>query len=115
MVILPDSCISIGITSLQVQDNKSNGGEGGIRTLDRVVRPYNGLAIAHKLAMHNVLKRLQSESGAPSRGPSLSIGTKCSPFCSPTLINQARRVGKHIGRPARRRLGRADIEKIGLL
>src|ERR1017187_336068 len=29
MVILPDSCISIGITSLQVQDNKSNGGEGG--------------------------------------------------------------------------------------
>src|ERR1022692_3393141 len=65
--------------------------------------------------MHNVLKRLQSESGAPSRGPSLSIGTKCSPFCSPTLINQARRVGKHIGRPARRRLGRADIEKIGLL
>src|ERR1017187_6369128 len=44
MVILPDSCISIGITSFQVQDNKSNGGEGGIRTLDRVVRPYNGLA-----------------------------------------------------------------------
>jgi hypothetical protein len=26
------SGISIGITSVQVQDNKSNGGEGGIRT-----------------------------------------------------------------------------------
>ena len=30
-------------------------------------------------------------------------------------MNQARRVGKHIGRPARRRLGRAEIEKIRLL
>ena len=30
-------------------------------------------------------------------------------------MNQARRVGKHIGRPARRRLGRPEIEKIGLL
>jgi hypothetical protein len=39
-----DSGISIGITGLQVQDNQCNGGEGGIRTLDRVVRPYNGLA-----------------------------------------------------------------------
>jgi hypothetical protein len=24
--------------------DKQSGGEGGIRTLDRVVRPYNGLA-----------------------------------------------------------------------
>jgi hypothetical protein len=31
-VILPDSGISVSITDLQVQDNKSNGGEGGIRT-----------------------------------------------------------------------------------
>jgi DNA invertase Pin-like site-specific DNA recombinase len=30
-------------------------------------------------------------------------------------MNQARRVGKHIGRPARRRLGRAEIEKIRVL
>jgi hypothetical protein len=30
-------------------------------------------------------------------------------------MNQARRVGKHIGRPARRRLGRAEIERIRLL
>src|ERR1035441_3292393 len=30
-------------------------------------------------------------------------------------MNQARRVGKHIGRPARCRLGRAEIEKIRLL
>jgi DNA invertase Pin-like site-specific DNA recombinase len=30
-------------------------------------------------------------------------------------MNQARRVGKHIGRPARRRSGRAEIEKIRLL
>src|ERR1039457_6656456 len=36
MVILPDSCISIGITSLQVQDYKGNGGESGIRTHVRV-------------------------------------------------------------------------------
>jgi hypothetical protein len=27
------------------------------------------------------------------------------------LTNQFRRVGKHLGRPARRRLGRAEIEK----
>src|ERR1039458_6763986 len=36
-------------------------------------------------------------------------------FSNLVLINQARRVGKHIGRPARRRLGRAEIEKIRLL
>jgi DNA invertase Pin-like site-specific DNA recombinase len=30
-------------------------------------------------------------------------------------MNRARRVGKHIGRPARRRLSRAEIEKIKLL
>jgi DNA invertase Pin-like site-specific DNA recombinase len=30
-------------------------------------------------------------------------------------MNQARRVGKHVGRPARRRLSGADIEKIRLL
>jgi DNA invertase Pin-like site-specific DNA recombinase len=30
-------------------------------------------------------------------------------------MNQARRVGTHIGRPPRRRLGQAQIEKIGLL
>ena len=36
--------IGVGITDLQVLDNEGNGGEGGIRTLDRVVRPYNGLA-----------------------------------------------------------------------
>jgi DNA invertase Pin-like site-specific DNA recombinase len=30
-------------------------------------------------------------------------------------MNQARRVGKHIGRPARRRLDRAEIERIRLL
>jgi hypothetical protein len=85
-------------------------GQVGIRTLD-IVGPYSGLAIAHKFVMHNVFRCLQSDSGAPSRGSSLSIGTKCSPFCSPTLINQARRVGKHIGRPSRRRLGLAEIEK----
>src|ERR1700688_5053954 len=32
MVILPDSCISVGITGLQLQDYKGNGGESGIRT-----------------------------------------------------------------------------------
>ena len=36
--------ISIGITELQVLDNQGNGGEGGIRTLDTGVSPYNGLA-----------------------------------------------------------------------
>jgi hypothetical protein len=30
--ILPDSGISVGITDSQVLDNKSNGGEGGIRS-----------------------------------------------------------------------------------
>jgi len=30
-------------------------------------------------------------------------------------MNQARRVGKHIGRPAGRRLGRAEIDEIRLL
>ena len=30
-------------------------------------------------------------------------------------MSQARRAGKHLGRPARRRLGQADIEKIRLL
>ena len=33
-MILPDPGISIGITDSQVKDNKSNGGEGGIRTPD---------------------------------------------------------------------------------
>ena len=41
---LADFGISIGITGLQVQDYKGNGGEGGIRTLDTGVSPYNGLA-----------------------------------------------------------------------
>jgi hypothetical protein len=36
--------ISVGITDLQVPDYKGNGGEGGIRTLDTGVSPYNGLA-----------------------------------------------------------------------
>src|SRR5579864_4840809 len=36
--------ISVGITGLQVRDNEGNGGEGGIRTLDTGVSPYNGLA-----------------------------------------------------------------------
>lgn len=54
---------------------------------------YDGLAIAHKLAMHNVLKGLQSESTAFIRGSWLSIGTKCSPFCSPILINQPVELG----------------------
>ncbi len=40
-----------------------SGGEGGIRTLGTCVSPYNGLAIAHQFAMHNFLRRLQSESG----------------------------------------------------
>jgi len=69
-----------------------SGGEGGIRTLDTGVSPYNGLAIAHKLAMHNVLKRLQSESGVLIRNSTLSIGAKCSLFCSPILIDQAGRL-----------------------
>ena len=43
-MILPDSGISVGITDSQVPDNKSNGGEGGIRTPDTGVSPYNGLA-----------------------------------------------------------------------
>ena len=43
-MILPDFGISVGITDLQVLDNKSNGGEGGIRTLGTGVSPYNGLA-----------------------------------------------------------------------
>jgi hypothetical protein len=34
----------VGITGLQVLDNESAGGEGGIRTLDTGVSPYNGLA-----------------------------------------------------------------------
>jgi hypothetical protein len=40
--------------------DKTTGGEGGIRTLDTGVSPYNGLAIAHQFAMHNVLKSLES-------------------------------------------------------
>jgi hypothetical protein len=68
--------------------DKTSGGEGGIRTLDTGVSPYNGLAIAHQFAMHNVLKGLQSGSEAVIRGASFSIGTKCSPFCSLMLINR---------------------------
>jgi hypothetical protein len=47
--------LSVGITDLQTLDYKGNGGEGGIRTLDTGVSPYNGLAIHRK-----VLNRLQS-------------------------------------------------------
>jgi hypothetical protein len=36
--------ISVGITDLQAPDNKGNGGERGIRTLDTGFGPYNGLA-----------------------------------------------------------------------
>jgi hypothetical protein len=42
--------------------------------------------------MHNVLKRLQSESGVLIRNSTLSIGAKCSLFCSPILIDQAGRL-----------------------
>jgi hypothetical protein len=31
---------------LSLAENKSNGGEGGIRTLGTGVSPYNGLAIS---------------------------------------------------------------------
>jgi hypothetical protein len=44
------------------------------------------LAIAPKFAMHNVLRTLLSESEPLIRGPSLSIGTRCSLFCYPILI-----------------------------
>jgi hypothetical protein len=38
-----------GITSVQLTDNKSNGGEGGIRTLGTGVSPYNGLAMHRRV------------------------------------------------------------------
>src|SRR5450755_1603595 len=94
--------------------DKTSGGEGGIRTPDTGVSPYNGLAIAHQFALRNVLKGLQSGSEALIRGESFSIGTKCSLFCSPMLVN--RPVGWNTSEaPVRRRLGRAEIEKIRLL
>ena len=36
--------IIVTITGWHVPDKKSSGGEGGIRTLDTGVSPYNGLA-----------------------------------------------------------------------
>ena len=41
-------------------DYKGNGGEGGIRTLDTGVSPYNGLASVSIFAVCNHLKGLQS-------------------------------------------------------
>ena len=61
-VNLPDSGISVGITDLQMLDNKSNGGEGGIRTLGTGVSPYNGLAILCFDVMPSNPNHLQSSS-----------------------------------------------------
>jgi hypothetical protein len=61
-VILPDSRISAGITELQVLNNLSSGGEGGIRTPGRGVSPYNGLAILCIDATQSNLNHLYSHS-----------------------------------------------------
>jgi hypothetical protein len=52
----------VGITSLQMQDIKGNGGEGGIRILDTGVSPYNGLAILSLDATLSDPNHLQSRS-----------------------------------------------------
>jgi hypothetical protein len=48
-----------------VLDNKRNGGEGGIRTLDTGVSPYNGLAILCPDVMPRNPNHLQSYSPEP--------------------------------------------------
>jgi hypothetical protein len=50
---------SVGIAKSQMQDNKSAGGEGGIRTLGTGVSPYNGLAILYFDVMPRNLNHLQ--------------------------------------------------------
>jgi hypothetical protein len=81
--------------------DKTSGGEGGIRTPDTGVSPYNGLAIAHQFALRNVLKGLQSGSEALIRGESFSIGTKCSLFCSPMLVDSQGKSVRHLAKGVR--------------
>ena len=68
---------SPGTTGVELPDYKANGGEGGIRTLDRVVRPYN--VGSHE---YGFLRRYQhwGRGLASSRDPSVQSEVRDHPL-----------------------------------
>jgi hypothetical protein len=54
------------------------GGEGGIRTLDRVVRPYNGIAKLTVLGPVVRIQRLKSEDTSRFRAEKAMFGHNCA-------------------------------------
>jgi hypothetical protein len=64
---------------------RTSGGEGGIRTLDTGVSPYNGLAIVDEPSARFGSKELHSPEASTIRFHStLSVGYR-EPVCEPTV------------------------------
>ena len=63
-----------------------SGGEGGIRTLDTGVSPYNGLANESFSPPSLAFKGLWSDQSALTRDGDSSFGTHCAPLCAPNLL-----------------------------
>ena len=63
--------------------SKKAGGEGGIRTLDTGVSPYNGLANQSFLPPSLVFSNLRSCKKRAGRTSDPSFGNYCAPVCAP--------------------------------
>jgi hypothetical protein len=70
---------------------RKSGGEGGIRTLDTGVSPYNGLANESFSPPSLVFKGLRSDPIPLSRTQGLSFGSYCAPLCAPDLSRELKR------------------------
>ena len=67
----------------QVTWNHKSGGEGGIRTPDTGVSPYNGLANLSISLAHSRIKSLRMDWQDLKWVNGISFGNYCSPLCSP--------------------------------
>ena len=85
-MILPDSGISVGITDLQVEDNKSNGGEGGIRTPDTLsgMPVFKTGAINHSATSpHSFIGHsIPDTVSGPDENPLVTVSLKHFTICS---------------------------------
>jgi hypothetical protein len=72
------------------------GGDGGIRTLDRALQPYNGLANRRLQPLGHISNRADMPDGTASRKRQIAGGTTCEVFIAPTGAG-ALRAGKWAG------------------
>ena len=55
-------------------DKQTDGGDGGIRTLDRALQPYNGLANRRLQPLGHVSGQADMPDTAPGRKRQMSLG-----------------------------------------